>query len=77
MKAIVCKESGGPEVLALSELPKPKPMPDDLLVRGAPSFICSLTHREINKGLILSFSMPEISGGSYRPNRSGASRTFG
>ncbi len=33
MKAIVCKESGGPEVLTLSDLPTPEPKPDDLLVR--------------------------------------------
>ncbi|MCH8075222.1 MAG: NAD(P)H-quinone oxidoreductase [SAR324 cluster bacterium] len=33
MKAIVCKESGGPEVLALSDLPTPEPKADDLLVR--------------------------------------------
>lgn len=33
MKAIVCKENGGPEVLTLSELPTPEPKADDLLVR--------------------------------------------
>jgi len=33
MKAIVCKESGGPEVLTLSDLPTPEPKADDLLVR--------------------------------------------
>lgn len=33
MKAIVCQESGGPEVLTLSDLPTPEPKPDDLLVR--------------------------------------------
>lgn len=33
MKAIVCKDKGGPEVLILSDLPTPEPKADDLLVR--------------------------------------------
>lgn len=35
MKAIVCHQAGGPEVMALARLPTPEPGPDEVLIRVA------------------------------------------